>query len=67
MEINLNEILINYYDSNTEQVLVVYDNKDNNYTFIFDNIPDKIKQMKIERIFVASENLLVLKVEDVIK
>ena len=66
MKINLNDILVNSYDRNMEELIVIYDNKDNVETFTYDNIPDHIKHMKIERFYVASEKLTIIKVEGVI-
>ena len=66
MKINLNDILINSYDRNTKELIVIYDNKDNVETFTYGNIPDKVKNMKIERFFVASEKLTIIKVVGVI-
>ena len=66
MKINLNDILINSYDRNMKELIVIYDNKDNVETFTYDNIPDHIKHMKIERFYVASEKLVVIKVDGVI-
>ena len=66
MKINLNNILINSYDRNMKELIVIYDNKDNVETFTYDNIPDHIKHMKIERFYVASEKLIIIKVVGVI-
>ena len=55
MKINLNDILINSYDRNMKELIVIYD-----------NIPDHIKHMKIERFYVASEKLTIIKVEGII-
>ena len=66
MKINLNDILINSYDRNMKELIVIYDNRDNVETFTYDNIPDHIKHMKIERFYIASEKLLIIKVEGVI-
>ena len=35
-------------------------------TFTYGNIPDKVKNMKIERFYVTSEKLTIIKVEGVI-
>ena len=66
MKINLNDILINSYDRNMKELIVIYDDKDNVNTFTYDNIPDKVKNMKIERFYVASEKFVVIKVVGVI-
>ena len=65
MKINLNDILVNSYDRNMEELIVIYD-KDNVETFTYDNIPDHIKHMKIERFYVVSEKLTIIKVVGVI-
>ena len=66
MKINLNDILVNSYERNMKELIVIYDDKDNVNTFTYDNIPDHIKHMKIERFFVASEKLTMIKVVGVI-
>ena len=66
MKINLNDILVNSYDRNMKELIVIYDDKDNVETFTDDNIPDHIKHMKIERFYVASDKLTIIKVEGVI-
>ena len=66
MKINLNDILVNSYDRNMKELIVIYDDKDNVETFTDDNIPDHIKHMKIERFYVASEKLTIIKVEGII-
>lgn len=66
MKINLNDILINSYDRNTEQLVVLYDDNDKVHSFTYGNIPDEVKHMKVERFVVASEKLVVIKVVGVI-
>ena len=66
MKINLNDILVNSYDRNMKELIVIYDNKDNVETFTYDNIPDHIKHMQVERFDIVSEKLLVIKVVGVI-
>ena len=63
MKINLNEILINSYERNTKELIVIYDDKDNVNTFTYGNIPDKVKNMKNERFYVGSDKLTIIKVE----
>lgn len=63
MKINLNDILINSYDRNTEQLVVLYDDNDKVHSFTYGNIPDEVKHMKVERFVVASEKLTIIKVE----
>ena len=65
MKINLNDILVISYDRNMKELIVIYDNKDVE-TFTYDNIPDHIKHMKIERFYVVSEKLTIIKVVGVI-
>ena len=38
MKLNLNDILVNSYDRNMKELIVIYDNKDNVETFTYDNI-----------------------------
>ena len=66
MKINLNDILINSYDRNKKQLIVIYDDNGDFYTFTESNILERVKQMKVERFYVASEKLTIIKVEDVI-
>ncbi len=66
MKINLNDILINSYDRNMKRLIMVYDDDNNVNYFTFDNIPDKVKQMEVERYVVISEKLVIIKVEGVI-
>ena len=63
MKINLNDMLVNFYDRNMDQLIVIYDDKDNVHSFTFGNIPDHVKHMKVERFVVASEKLTIIKVE----
>ena len=66
MKINLNDILVNSYDRNKKQLIVIYDDNGDFYTFTESNILERIKQMKVERFYVASEKLTIIKVEGVI-
>ena len=66
MKINLNDILVNSYDRNKKQLIVIYDDNGDFYTFTESNIPERIKQMKVERYDIASENLTIIKVVGVI-
>ena len=63
MKINLNDILVNSYDSNMKQLIVIYDDNDDFYTFTESNILERVKQMKVERFDIVSEKLVVIKVE----
>ena len=66
MKINLNGILINSYDRNMKQLIVIYDDNGDFYTFTESNILDRVKRMKVERFYVVSEKLTVIKVVGVI-
>ena len=66
MKINLNDILVNSYDRNMKQLIVIYDDNGDFYTFTESNILERVKQMKVERFDVVSEKLVVIKVEGVI-
>ena len=66
MKINLNDILVNSYDRNMKQLIVIYDDNGDFYTFTESNIFERVKDMKIERFYVASEKLTIIKVVGVI-
>ena len=66
MKINLNEILVNSYDRNMKQLIVIYDDNGDFYTFTESNILERVKQMKVERFDIVSEKLIVIKVVGVI-
>ena len=66
MKINLNDILVNSYDRNKKQLIVIYDDNGDFYTFTESNIPERVKQMKVERFDIVSEKLIVIKVVGVI-
>ena len=66
MEINLNEILINSYDRNNKKLILIYDDNGECETYTLSNIPERIKQMKVERFEIVSKKLIVMKVEGVI-
>ena len=66
MKINLNDILINSYDRNIKQLIVIYDDNGDFYTFTESNILERVKQMKVERFDIVSEKLIVIKVVGVI-
>ena len=66
MKINLNDILINSYDKNMKQLIVVYDDNGDFYTFTESNILERVKFMKVERFDIVSEKLIVIKVVGVI-
>ena len=66
MKINLNDILINSYDRNMKQLIVIYDDNGDFYTFTESNILERVKYMKVERFDIVSEKLIVIKVEGII-
>ena len=66
MKINLNDLLVNSYDRNMKQLIVIYDDNGDFYTFTENNILERVKQMKVERFDVVSEKLVVIKVVGVI-
>ena len=66
MKINLNDLLVNVYDWNVKQLIVIYDDNGDFYTFTESIIPDRVKQMKVERFDIVSEKLVVIKVVGVI-
>ena len=66
MKINLNDILINSYDRNMKQLIVIYDDNGDFYTFTESNILERVKYMQVERFDIVSEKLIVIKVVGVI-
>ena len=66
MKINLNDILVNSYDRNMKQLIVIYDDNGDFYTFTESNILERVKQMKVERFDIVSEKLILIKVVGVI-
>ena len=66
MKINLNDILVNSYERNIKQLIVIYDDNGDFYTFTESNILERVKQMKVERFDIVSEKLVVIKVVGVI-
>ena len=66
MKINLNDILVNSYDRNIKQLIVIYDDNGDFYTFTESNILERVKQMKVERFDIVSEKLIVIKVVGII-
>ena len=66
MKINLNDILVNSYERNMKQLIVIYDDNGDFYAFTESNILERVKYIKVERFFVASEKLTIIKVVGVI-
>ena len=67
MKINLNDVLNNSYDRSIKEIIIIYDDKGNFYEFVESNIPDRVKQMKVDRFDIVSEKLVVIKVIGEIK
>ena len=66
MEIELNEILLNSYNRNMKERIIIFDDKGDYYIFKHSNIMERVKQMKVDRFEIVSEKLIVIKVEGVI-
>lgn len=66
MKINLNDILINSYDRVMKQLIVIYDDNGDFYTFTPDNLLERVKTMPVQRFDIVSEKLVVIKVVGVI-
>ena len=66
MKISLNDILVNSYDRNMKQLIVIYDDNGDFFTFTQSNILERVKNMKVERFDIVSEKLIVIKVVGVI-
>ena len=66
MKINLNDILVNSYDRNKKQLIVIYDDNGDFYAFTESDIDERLKQMKVERFDIVSEKLMIIKVVGVI-
>ena len=66
MEININEVLNNSYNRNMKEKIVIFDDNGDFYIFNHSNIMERVKQMKVERFEIVSENLIVMKVEGAI-
>ena len=66
MEIELNEILLNSYNRDMKEKIVIFDDKGDYYIFKHSNIMERVKQMKVERFEIVSEKLIVMKVRGVI-
>ena len=66
MKINLNDILVNSYDRNMKQLIVIYDDNGDFYTFTPDNLLERVKHMQVQRFDIVSEKLVVIKVVGII-
>ena len=66
MKINLNDILVNSYDRNMKQLIVIYDDNGDFHVFTESNLLERVKYMNVERFDIVSEKLVVIKVVGVI-
>ena len=66
MKIELNEILLNSYNRNMKEKIVIFDDNGDFYIFNNSNIMERVKQMEVERFEIVSEKLIVMKVRGVI-
>ena len=66
MKLKLNDMVINSYERNKKQLIVIYDDKGDVYTFNEENLMDRVKKMTVERFDVVSEKLIIVKVKGVI-
>ena len=66
MKIELNEILLNSYNRNMKEKIVIFDDIGDFYLFNQSNIMERVKQMKVDRFEIVSDKLIVIKVKGVI-
>ena len=66
MKIELNEILLNSYNRNMKEKIVIFDDIGDFYLFNQSNIMDRVKKMKVDRFEIVSDKLIVIKVKGVI-
>ena len=66
MEIELNEILLNSYNRNMKEKIVIFDDIGDFYLFKQSNIMERVKKMKVDRFEIVSDKLIVIKVKGVI-
>ena len=66
MKIELNEILLNSYNRNMKEKIVIFDDNGDFYIFNNSNIMERVKLMEVERFEIVSEKLIVMKVRGVI-
>lgn len=53
-------------NDSTERLVILYDDSDECYSFYENEIPERIKQMKIKRFLRVGEKLIIAMVEGVI-
>ena len=66
MKINLNDILVNSYDRNMKEKIVIFDDIGDFYLFKQSNIMERVKKMEVDRFEIVSDKLIVIKVKGVI-
>ena len=66
MKIELNEILLNSYNRNMKEKIVIFDDIGDFYLFNQSNIMERVKQMQVDRFEIVSDKLIVIKVRGVI-
>ena len=66
MKIELNEILLNSYNRNMEEKIVIFDDIGDFYLFKQSNIMERVKKMEVDRFEIVSDKLIVIKVKGVI-
>ena len=66
MKIELNEILLNSYNRNMKERIVIFDDIGDFYLFNQSNIMERVKQMEVDRFEIVSDKLIVIKVKGVI-
>ena len=66
MKIELNEILLNSYNRNMKEKIVIFDDIGDFYLFNQSNIMERVKRMKVDRFEIVSDKLIVIKVKGVI-
>ena len=66
MKIELNEILLNSYNRNMKEKIVIFDDIGDFYLFKQSNIMERVKRMQVDRFEIVSDKLIVIKVKGVI-
>ena len=66
MKIELNEILLNSYNRNMKERIVIFDDIGDFYLFKHSNIMERVKRMQVDRFEIVSDKLIVIKVVGVI-
>ena len=66
MKIELNEILLNSYNRNMQEKIIIFDDIGDFYLFKQSNIMERVKKMQVDRFEIVSDKLIVIKVKGVI-